>query len=306
MSVVASRREFLRAFSAVALGGCSARTSQTSARAGIGTDPPDIAGALAAIETRVGGRVGVFGFDTASGVAIARRDDERFAMCSTFKWTLAAAIFEKVDRAELSLDEPVPYGKSDLIEHAPVTENHVADGAMTLEALARAAVTVSDNTAANLLLGRVGGPMALTHAYRRWGDAISRLDRPEPWVNENAPGDPRDTTSPCAMAGMLRTVLAGDVLSSASRAKLLTFLRDCETGRGRLRAGLPPGATIGDKTGTGTRGACNDVAIVTLRGRQPVVIAAYLSDSEAPISALEGAHVAIARLVAMRFALATG
>ena len=267
-------------------------------------ETPGARNALAAIEGHITGRVGVFALDTASGDALAYRENERFAMCSTFKWTLAAAILEKVDRAELSLDESIHYGKSDLMEYAPVAESHLADGAMTVDALARAAVTVSDNTAANLLLGQLGGPSALSQAFRRWGDPISRLDRTEPSLNENAPGDPRDSTSPRAMAGLLQAVLCGEVLSRASRERLLGYMRDCATGHARLRAGLPAGAVVGDKTGTGDRGACNDVAIVTVPGRAPVVIAAYLSDSGATIPVLESAHAAIARLVSARLGLA--
>lgn len=261
---------------------------------------------LAAIETQVTGRVGVFALDTASGAVVAYREDERFAMCSTFKWALAAAVLEQIDRAALSLDETILYGKSDLLEYAPVTAAHVTDGTMTVEALARAAVTVSDNTAANLLLRRLGGPAALTLAFRRWGDPVSRLDRTEPSLNDNVAGDPRDSTSPRAMAGLLRAVLCGDVLSRASRERMLGYLRDCATGHARLRAGLPSHAVVGDKTGTGRRGACNDVAIAKMPGRAPVIIAAYLSDSDAAITALERAHVAIARLVSACLGLAPG
>ena len=136
--------------------------------------------ALAAIEARTGGRLGVFALDTGTGRELAHRPDERFAMCSTFKWLLAAAVLAQVDRAELSLDEQVPYGSGDLLEHAPVAREHLAEGSLSVDALARAAVTVSDNTAANLLLAKVGGPSGVTGFARSLGDSVTRLDRAEP------------------------------------------------------------------------------------------------------------------------------
>lgn len=253
---------------------------------------------LAAIEARVGGRVGLFALDTGTGRQLAHRPDERFAMCSTFKWALAAAVLARVDRAELSLDERVPYGSNDLLEHAPVTREHVAEGALTVERLARAAVTVSDNTAANLLLALVGGPAGLTLFARQLGDTVTRLDRDEPTLNANEPGDPRDTTSPRAMVGLMQEILCGEVLSPAGRERLLDWLRACETGKERLRAGMPQGWTVGDKTGSGARGAVNDVAIAWPPARAPILVAAYMSDGEAALATLAAAHADLGRVVA--------
>jgi beta-lactamase class A len=260
--------------------------------------PLDASRALADIEARVGGRVGVFALDTATGRNLAHRPDERFVMCSTFKWVLAAAILARLDRAELSLDERIPYGASDLLEHAPVTSEHVAEGSMTIDALARASVTVSDNTAANLLLPKIGGPAGLTQFIRSQGDPVTRLDRNEPTLNENDPGDPRDTTSPRAMVGLMRRILLGDALSPASRERLLGWLRACETGKDRLRAGLPQDWLVGDKTGSGLRCAVNDVAIAVPPGRAPILIAAYMCDGEAGLYRLQDAHADVGRLVA--------
>ncbi len=218
-------------------------------------------------------------------------------MCSTFKCTLVAAALAMVDRSETTLGERLTYGKADLLEHAPVTTEHLADGAMTVEALARAAVTVSDNTAANLLLAKVGGPTGLTRFLRTLGDQVTRLDRNEPTLNQNEPGDVRDTTSPQAMVGLLQAVLCGNALSRPSRDRLLGLMQACETGHGRLRAGLPAGWMVGDKTGTGSNGACNDVAVAIPPGRAPILVAAYLSEGRASGEALEAAQAAIARLV---------
>lgn len=269
---------------------------------------PNRAGAAAAprsfaeIERRVGGRVGVYALDTGSGRELQHRPDERFAMCSTFKWVLAAAVLVRVDRGELALDDRLQVGPADLLEYAPAVRQHLAEGSMTIAALARAAVVVSDNTAANLLLAEVGGPAGLTEILRSEGDAVTRLDRYEPALNDNDPGDPRDTTSPRAMVGLMRRFLCGDALSAGSRELLLSWLRACDTGKDRLRAGLPSTWIVGDKTGTGRRGAVNDVAIAEPSGGAPILLAAYLSDSDASLALLAAAQADIGRLVGVALA----
>lgn len=260
----------------------------------------DATNELAEIERRVGGRLGVFALDTGTGRQLAHRADEWFAMCSTFKWALVAAILADVDRGKLALGEAVAYGPSDLLEYAPVTREHVGQGAMTVEALARAAVTVSDNTAANLLLARVGGPEGFTRFCRAQGDLVTRLDRNEPMLNTNFPGDARDTTSPRAMVELMRQLLCGEAVSRNGRESLLRWLRECETGKARLRAGLPENWVVGDKTGTGERGAVNDVAIAVPPERPPILIAGYLSEGSAELPALQAALADVARFVARK------
>ena len=253
---------------------------------------------FADVEASLGGRVGVFALDTGSGRRLAHREDERFAMCSTFKWALAAAILARVDRGELRLEERVPYGQSDLLDYAPTTREHIADGSMTIEGLAKAAIANSDNTAANLLLTKVDGPSGLTLFFRRVGDSVTRLDRNEPTLNANIRGDVRDTTSPRAMVRLMQSVLCGDVLSPGSRDRLIGWLNACETGLERLRAGLPAGWAVGDKTGTGPDGAVNDVAFVVPPRRAPILIASYLSDSASSLPSLNAAHAEVGRIVA--------
>jgi beta-lactamase class A len=293
------RRDFLLATTSVLAAACASPSAPRSAA----TQPaqPGADAELARIEATVGGRVGVFAVDTASGRTLAHRADERFAMCSTFKWTLAAAVLARIDRGEARLDERVPFGRADLMDHAPVAREHLGEGAMTVETMVPAIVTVSDNTAANLLLAWMGGPGALTAFYRRLGDPVTRLDRNEPALNSNEPGDVRDTTSPRAMVGLLKSVLLGDVLKAASRERLLALLQACETGKKRLRAGLPADWVVGDKTGTGEF-AVNDVAIAVPPGRAPILMAAFMSDPGGPEdedgARHEAGDVAIARLVA--------
>lgn len=244
------------------------------------------------LERALGGRVGVGVWRSTASVLSGNRLDERFAMASTFKWALAAAVLAEVDRGRLALDQRVPIAEHDLLEYAPTVRARLAEGALSIAALCEAAVTVSDNSAANLLLDRVGGPAGWTRFARAAGDDVSRLDRVEPELNSNLPGDPRDTTTPRAMAALLANVLTSDrVLRAESRAKLREWMMESRTGRRRLRAGLPPQWIAGDKTGTGARGAVNDVLFADTRGPAGLlVIACYASDSRAPLAQIEDAH----------------
>ena len=296
MPAMPSRRTFLSFAAAALASGCSLPKSPPAATAPHAPAPR--ASPFAAMEQRLGGRVGVFMLDSGTGTSLQHRADERFAMCSTFKWGLAAAVLAGCDRGELALSEPIAFGREDLLEYAPVTRSRVAEGRMMVEDLARAAVTVSDNTAANLLLARIGGPPGLARFFRGFGDNVTRLDRNEPTLNTNLAGDPRDTTSPRAMVGALANVLGSRVLATTSRERLIGWLVDTRTGLARLRAGLPPGWRAGDKTGTGNNGACNDVAVIWPPQGAPRFVAAYLSESVASLEELEAAHAEIGRLVA--------
>ncbi|MFL5308588.1 MAG: class A beta-lactamase [Polyangia bacterium] len=257
---------------------------------------------LAAVEASTGGRVGVFAFAVGSGAALAHRPDDRFAMCSTFKWVLAAAVLARIDAGSLSLDQHLPFEATDLIDHSPVTRAHVAAGALTVAELAAAAVVVSDNAAANLLLRALGGPAVLTEWIRSLGDPATRLDRAEPALNANVPGDLRDTTTPRAMARTLAQALTGPPLTPPNRERLLAWMKACTTGRSRLRAGLPAAWDPGDKTGTGNNGAAGDVAIVFPPGGAAVVVAAYFSETTADPDTRDAAFARIGRIVADTFA----
>ena len=252
---------------------------------------------LAQLQIGSGGRLGLAVLDTATGERIEHRAGERFAMCSTFKLMLAAAVLARVDARALKLTQRVSYSRADLLAHSPFTEAHVAAGALPLESLLRVVVEVSDNTAANLLLRLAGGPAGYTQFLRGLGDSVTRLDRTELALNSNLPGDPRDTTSPAAMLGDMQKTLLDTVLTPASRERLLDWMRNCSTGRQRLRARLPASWKAGDKTGTGERGAVNDLAIFWPPGRPPILIACYLSDSTHPVSELAAVHAQLGALV---------
>lgn len=253
---------------------------------------------IAALELKGGGRLGVAVVGINGKQLLAYRADERFAMCSTFKTLLGAAILARVDAGQESLARKIAYTKSDLLEYAPITRGKLGAGSMTIAELNAASIEHSDNTAANLLLNTVGGPKGLTAYLRSIGDTVSRLDRTEPTLNTNIPNDLRDTSTPQAMATTLRKLLMEDHLSPASKEQLKRWLFSSVTGTTKLRAGLDKDWIVGDKTGSGENGASNDVAIVYPRGLPPFVIAVYYTGSKASSAQKSAVIAEIARTVA--------
>jgi beta-lactamase class A len=241
----------------------------------------DAAARIAAIETRIGGRVGVAAVDTSNDKHLDYRAEERFPMCSTFKFLAAAAVLKRVDEKKEKLERFVPYSAKDILEYAPATREHLNQGGMILGALCEAAIEQSDNTAGNLLLNAIGGPAGATNFVRALGDRVTRLDRIEPALNSAIPGDERDTTTPAAISSDMQRLLLGDALSEASRRKLDDWLQRNETGGSMIRAGVPKTWSVGDKTGRGANGATNDIAIMRPPGRAPILLAIYSVGSTA-------------------------
>lgn len=250
---------------------------------------------LAMLERRSGGKLGVAILDTGSGRQATYRADERFLLCSTFKLLLAAAVLKRVDDGTGHLDRRVVFGKDVLLEWAPVTSKHVGSPGMTVAALCEAAITLSDNTAANLLLQEIGGPQAVTAYLRRLGDPLTRLDRTETRLNRWH-GD-WDTTTPQAMLTDMHKLLLGDALSPASRTQLTNWLRACQTGGTSLRAGLPATWQEGDKTGSGDT-ASNDAAILWPPGRKPLLVAAYYDNPKVSTDARHAVLADVGQVVA--------
>ncbi|AWH47300.1 L2 family extended-spectrum class A beta-lactamase [Stenotrophomonas sp. ZAC14A_NAIMI4_1] len=273
-----ARRRFLQ-FSGAALASSLLAPALARAAAAVPAVPAAIANAadFGALEKASGGRLGVTVLDTGSGRRIAgHRQDERFPMCSTFKSMLVAHVLHLADAGRVSLDTRVPIAEKDLLSYAPVARRHVGKD-LSVRDLCRGTLTTSDNTAANLLLGVNGGPPALTAFLRAQGDAVTRNDRYEPEMNRFAKGDPRDTTSPAAMAASLARFAVGNGLSAASRLQFADWLIDNQTGDACLRAGLGKRWRVGDKTGSNGEDTRNDIAVLWPRaGGAPWVVTAYL------------------------------
>jgi beta-lactamase class A len=232
------------------------------------------------IEKRSGGRLGVFALDLQNRKTLAYRADERFPMCSTFKVPLVAAVLRRVDRKQEDLERRIFFTASDLEAYAPVARARLAQGYLRVGELCGAAITLSDNTAANLLLRSIGGPPGLSDFFRSpaFEDPFSRLDRTEPSLNTAIPGDERDTTTPRHMVNDLRILLTTNVLLSRASSHLLErWMRECKTGNSLLRAGVPKEWIIGDKSGTGENGTRNDIAIFRPPHRAPIIVAVYLT-----------------------------
>jgi beta-lactamase class A len=230
---------------------------------------------IAQIETESGSRVGVLAIDTETGRRLEHRANERFLMCSTFKLLAAAAVLQRVDRAEENLDRFIRYTQADILEYAPVTKQHVAEGGMRLGALCEAAIEQSDNTAGNLLLQTIGGPAGLTKFARSLGDNVTRLDRIEPELNTAKEGDERDTTSPATMCSNVVRIITTDLLSQKSRELLQNWLLGNQTGTALVRSGVPPEWRVGDKTGRSGQGETNDVAVLYPPNGAPIFVAIY-------------------------------
>lgn len=256
--------------------------------------------AFAQLEGTNGGRLGVAVLDTASGERSNYRADERFPMCSTFKFLLVSAVLQRGDGRREALDRAVSIPPKPLLFNSPLTEPN-AGGTMTIAALCHAALTRSDNTAANLLLETIGGPAGITNFSRSLGDTVTRLDRWETSLNESLAGDLRDTTSPGAMTGDLKSVLLGNVLSRPSRDQLTLWMAASLTGLERLRAKLPAGWRAADKTGTNGEHTSNDIAVLWPSGKPPIIVAAYITHCTGPESKRAAMLAEIGELVTEPF-----
>jgi beta-lactamase class A len=260
--------------------------------------------AITDYERDSGGHIGLYAENLRTGAKIDWRARERFVMCSTFKASLAACVLARADRGQDRLDQLIAYGPDDLMEYAPVAKQNLEKGAMSVADMCEAAVELSDNTCANALLARVGGPSALTAFWRSIGDAVSRLDHNEPELNRSPPGDPHDTTSPAAMAGNLRGLILGKVLSTNSRERLTGWMLGCKTGDNRLRAGLPKGWRVGDKTGNNGKDASGDIAVTWSARGEPVLICAYTQGGAPTPRQIEAVFAGIGRFVGTHLSLA--
>ncbi len=257
--------------SAALLTGCATTAPEPAA-------DPAIARGLAAIEARSGGRLGVALVGSDGSQLAGHRADERFAMCSTFKLPLAAMVLDKARAGKLSMADPLPVTDADMVVYSPYVEAQRAKTppeTVTVEGAASAAVSLSDNTAANLLLGRLGGPQGFTAWLRGKRDSVTRLDRREPELNENALGDPRDTTTPAAMAETTRSLVVGNAMPVGQQRLLYRWMENTSTGLKRIRGGLPQGWSAGDKTGS-CGNAYNDVAVFTAENGKRYTLAVYL------------------------------
>ena len=290
------RRTLLFTGLAAALAGCT--TAPVSPSAAPMSTPPAPDAELAALERKFGGRLGFFALDTGTGRTVTYRADERFLMCSTHKVLVVGAILKLRQRQPGLLDRVIHYDQSQVLSYAPITSQHVADG-MKVSDLCEAALKVSDNTAVNLLITVLQGPPAVTAFARSLGDSTTRLDRVEPDLNSGAPGDDRDTTKPPAFAADLRKLAVDDGLDTAGRDLLVNWMKSATTGLDLARAGAPKNWAAADKSGSGSKGEVNDVAVLWPPGHAPLVVTAYTVPTD-PRSTAGRATIAEATAIAVK------
>jgi beta-lactamase class A len=274
------RAAAVAALTVLALAGCA-----RAPHAGPGGTPSATAASTAGAASPVAGtdagfrrlesahhaRLGVYALDTGSHRVVSWRGGERFPYASTYKAVLVGLVLRT---PSIRLDHVVHYDRDQLVDHSPDTGKHVADG-MSVRALCAAAIRDSDNTAANLLTDQLGGVPVFARTLRGIDDRVSRPVRTETSLNSAVPGDTRDTSTPRALATDLAGLAVGDLLAPERRAQLDGWLRASTTGTGLVRAGVPHGWRVSDKSGTGEYGTRNDLAVVSPPHRAPIVLAVY-------------------------------
>lgn len=248
------------------------------------------------LETNLNARIGVLVRDNGSDWQWGHREHDRFLMASTFKSLLCGAILDQVDHGLLTLDERLEIHPHDILDYAPITKTHVGK-TMTLGGLCSAALDKSDNTAANLLIARLGGPQGVTSYLRRIGDSLTRLDRIEPELNVFTPNDPRDTTSPAAMVSSWQAMLLGDGLTPTSRQQLTEWMSHGGVTAKLIRSSTPKGWLVSDKSGGGRQHTRNLVAMITPPGHAPYFVAIFISDTDASWAARNSAITQIGAAV---------
>ena len=266
------------------------------APAAAGDGEAHLASVVQRLETDLAARIGVLVTDSATRWKWGHRETERFLMASTFKPVLCGAVLDRVDQGSLSLDERIEIRDDVMVAYAPVTETRLG-GTMAVGELCLATLDLSDNTAANLLIDRLGGPQEVTAFLRRIGDEVTRLDRMEPDVNIFAPGDPRDTTSPAAILTTWEAMLRGPALSTRSQATLADWMGHGGVTQALIRAHVPAGWEVADKSGAGNGYTRGLVAMVTPPQRAPYFVAIYVSDTAADFDARNAAVADIAAAV---------
>ena len=294
-----SRRQFLGHSSVLVLAALSGAALSPLTLA---AEHPGLAEAVRNGERKLQGKIGVSLLDTDTGMGWSHRGDERFAMCSTFKVLACSAILKQVDEGRLSLTQRLTFTQQDVVSYSPISKAFAGKPeGMSLGEICHAAMTYSDNTAANLIISQLGGPQAVTDFARSMGDDISRLDRWETALNTAIDNDPRDTTTPEAMTSNLQRLLLGDVLSTASQQQLGQWLRDNTTGGSRIRKGIPETWQVGDKTGSGDNGTANDVAILWPPGQKPLLLSIYITQAKADWNACSAVIAGISAAIAAEY-----
>lgn len=257
-------------FTCAALAGCS----NDSAHSAQPKQSDRQSNQFSRLEDQYDARLGVFALDTGTNKTVTYRADERFAYASTHKALAVGALLKQTSIADLN--RRITYTRDDLVNYNPITEKHVDTG-MTLKELCDASIRYSDNTAGNLILKQIGGPSGFKQSLREIGDNVTNPERIEPDLNEVKPGETHDTSTPKALAKSLQAFTVGDALPKEKREMLVDWLKRNTTGDALIRVGVPKGWEVADKTGAGSYGTRNDIAVIWPPKGDPIVLAVLSS-----------------------------
>lgn len=247
------------------------------------------------LENESNGKIGISVINTANNKQLQSRGNETFSIQSTVKAIIAGAILKQSMNDPTLLDKKIHYQQSDIVFWSPITEKNVEQG-LTISELCAAAVSYSDNTATNLLITQLGGTQAVTDFARTLGDNFFRLDNYEPNMNSE-PNDPRDKSTPNAMANNLQQLLFGDILGVSQKDLFATWLKNNTTGDNQIRAGVPKGWVVGDKTGSGSYGITNDIGVLYPPNAEPIIVAIYFIQKDKDAKKREDVVAAATRIV---------
>lgn len=252
------------------------------------------------LEKSFDGRIGLYAINTANQQSIEHRAVERFPFQSTFKVIAVAAILKKSETDENLLQQKMTYTKEDLIFWSPITEKHVEDG-MTIFDLCAAAIMYSDNTAANLIMKALGGPEAVTAFAHSIGDNTFRVDNWEPNLNSDA-SNVQDTSTPEAMEKSLQKLTVQNSLAPSQQNQLITWMKGNTTGDARIRAGVPKGWIVADKTGSGDFGIVNDIGLIWAPNCAPIIVTLYTINNKKDAARRDDVVAESTRIVIDEFA----
>ncbi|HHX8332807.1 CARB family carbenicillin-hydrolyzing class A beta-lactamase [Vibrio antiquarius] len=255
---------------------------------------------ISLIEQQTSSRIGVSVWDTQTDERWDYRGDERFPLMSTFKTLACATMLSDMDSGKLSKNATAKVDERSIVVWSPVMDK-LAGQNTRVEHACEAAMLMSDNTAANLVLNEIGGPKAVTMFLRSIGDKATRLDRLEPRLNEATPGDNRDTTTPNAMVNTLRTLIEGETLSYESRVQLKIWMQDNKVSDSLMRSVLPTGWSIADRSGAGGHGSRGINAIIWKENHRPVYISIYVTETELSLQARDQLIAQISQLILQKY-----
>ncbi|MBS9920589.1 CARB family carbenicillin-hydrolyzing class A beta-lactamase [Vibrio alginolyticus] len=255
---------------------------------------------ISLLEQQTSSRIGVSVWDTQADERWDYRGDERFPLMSTFKTLACAKMLSDMDSGKLSKNATAKVDERSIVVWSPVMDK-LAGQNTRIEHACEAAMLMSDNTAANLVLNEIGGPKAVTMFLRTIGDKATRLDRIEPRLNEATPGDSRDTTTPNAILNTLRTLVEGETLSYESRVQLKIWMQDNKVSDSLMRSVLPTGWSIADRSGAGGHGSRGINAIIWKENHRPVYISIYVTETELSLQTRDQLVAQISQLILQKY-----